>query len=269
MDFEIQNNLEIINKVKSNLQSINYLEGLSKVIDNYDYFIFDMDGVIWSGPEVFPESIKAINKLIQLKKKIFFLTNNNRFTRLELIQKLIKHGATELTEKNIDLIFSASFLLANHFKYHDKHIKKIYLVGSVAFEQELSLANLEIVGGTRHSDNKLKLSQIDTLKIDDGIQACVCGFDDEVNYYKLCYASQVILKTNKFYGTNYDGVENINRKLYPGSYAFISLLEATTSKKATIITKPAPRSLDIIMDANSIGKEEKNKILMIGDFICE
>ena len=251
----------------NHISKLNYLDSISNIVDKYNYYIFDMDGVLWSGPEIYHESIKTVNKLFKLNKKVFFLTNNNRFTRLELVKKLIVNGVSELNEKNIDLIFSSSFLLANHFKTHDKHIKKIYMIGTKALEEELSLANLEIVGGSRDSDEKLSLFDIERLKIDETIQACVCGFDDELNYYKLCYASQVIFQTNNFYGTNYDAVAFINRKIYPGSYAFITALEVTTSKKATIITKPDPRSLDIIMELNSIKKEEKNKILMIGDYL--
>ena len=246
--------------------SLNYINNLSEIVEKYNYFIFDMDGVIWLGEEVFPESIKTIQMLLQSNKKVFFLTNNNRQTRLELIQKLIKNGVTELNENEIDLVFTASFILANHLK-NENYIKKIYLVGTKAFEEELSLVNIEVVGGDHDSEQKLKLLNINTLKIDENIQACICGFDDEVNYYKLCYAADVILKTNNFYGTNLDGIENINKKKYPGSYAFISLLEYITNKKAKIVTKPLPDSLDIIMEINSISKEEKNKILMIGDYI--
>ena len=47
----------------------------SEIVDKYEYFIFDCDGVIWNGPDVIKEAVEFIKKLYELKKSIFYLSN--------------------------------------------------------------------------------------------------------------------------------------------------------------------------------------------------
>ena len=49
-------------------------------MDKYDYFLFDCDGVLWSGNTEIKDSFLALNKLNSLGKKVFLITNNS--TRL-------------------------------------------------------------------------------------------------------------------------------------------------------------------------------------------
>ena len=103
------------------------------------------------------------------------------------------------------------------------------------------------------------------MEIDNTIDACICGHDDEINFYKLTYATQVIIKTGKFFGTNIDTRSLRDDKVIPGTYGFICMLEKFSEIKAKIITKPNPISLDIIMQKHNIDAKDKHKFLMIGD----
>ena len=100
--------------------------------------------------------------------------------------------------------------------------------------------------------------------IDDDIQAVVCGFDDKFNYYKIMYASQIIYKTNQFFGTNTDKNIRVEGRLLPATYTFISALETCTNTKAKIVSKPDKFSYYLLSEDLNIG-DRKNKVIMIGD----
>lgn len=253
-----------------NHQKIAHLQNFREITEKYDHFIFDMDGVIWMENKVLQESINTIKNLLSLKKKVYFLTNNNRHTRSELLEKLIKTGLNELLpeRENPRSILNASYLLACYIKNHLPKIKKIYLIGSESFQKTLEAEGFQVLGAQAHSNKTLKISQAEAFaaeEVEAGFDACVCGFDDEINYFKLAYATQVILQSGNFFGATRDSCYLVNNRRFPSSIGFINLLETTTDMRATIISKPDPRSLQIIMETHGIGEEEKCRMVMIGD----
>ncbi|KGK34679.1 hypothetical protein JL09_g6172, partial [Pichia kudriavzevii] len=52
-----------------------------KILDKYDTYLFDCDGVIWIGNELLP-SVKETLELLQSKKKnLIFVSNNSTKAR--------------------------------------------------------------------------------------------------------------------------------------------------------------------------------------------
>jgi len=225
-------------------QKINHLENFREIIDKYDHYIFDMDGVIWIENKVLQECVDTIKKLFALKKKVYFLTNNNRHTRKELLEKLIKIGLDELRNELEDVksILNASYLLACYIKNHHQEIKKIYLIGTESFKKTLEAEGFQVVGAQAHSNKSLKISQVEGFEdeIEPGFDAVVAGFDDEINFYKLSYAIQVIMQTGKLFGATRDSFYLIHNRRFPSSIGFVNLLETSTDVKANIISKPDP-----------------------------
>jgi 4-nitrophenyl phosphatase len=155
-------------------------------------------------------------------------------------------------------------MTAKHIQKHHAEIKKIYLIGREGLERELSNVGLTICGGYRDDGIKFNLHDIDKYEIDGSLQAVVCGYDSDISYYKLFYAAEVIRRTGKFFGCNYDNRVKVHDKYMPGAYTIISSLETCSETKAEIITKPDPRSFEVIDLDHNIDKE---KTLMIGDYL--
>ena len=252
-----------------NKHKIKHLDNFREITEKYDHFIFDMDGVIWIENKILHECVDTIKNLILINKKVYFLTNNNRHTRRELLEKLIKIGLDELLHELNDIksILNASYLLASYIKNYHQNIKKIYLIGTESFKKTLEEQGFEVVGAKDHSNKTLKISQAEALfeEIEAGFDACVSGFDDEINYYKLSYATQVIMQTGNLFGATRDSCYLVNNRRFPSSIGIINMLETTTDIKATIISKPDPRSLQVIMETHDIKEDEKGRIVMIGD----
>jgi len=243
------------------------LKSFDEIIDKYDYFIFDCDGVIWKDNEFIDSSIRTIKLLKQKDKKVFFLSNTNKFSRFDLQQKINKNSDLNI---EFEVIYTASYLVSKYISDSYPDLKNLFVIGGQGLVNELEQKGIEVFGGPENKKIKyienFSNGNIDQLLIDENIHGCICGYDESFNYFKMVYASQVILKSGLFFGTNYDNHVKIGDKLCPGSYCFISSIETCTNTKAQIVTKPDPRSLKIIMKDHNIDYESnRDKILMIGD----
>lgn len=236
------------------------IKSFQSITDKYDNYIFDCDGIVWRGPQIIHSAIEGINKLLDNNKRIFFLSNTNSVSREGLYEKLLRAGVHN--KFNHTHTYTSSYLIAKHIQTHYKDINHIYLIGREGLEKELTKVGLKISGGYRDDNILFSNNQIDNYDIDKSIQAVVCGMDMQINYYKLFYAAEVIRRTGNFFGTNYDNRFNIHDKYAPGSYTVISALETCSETKAEIVTKPDPRSFEIISNDHKISKD---KTIMIGD----
>lgn len=61
-----------------------------QLLDKYDVWLFDCDGVIWSGDDLIPGAVEALNKLRKLGKTIVFVTNNASKSRKAILKKFEK-----------------------------------------------------------------------------------------------------------------------------------------------------------------------------------
>lgn len=252
---------------KNSKLKFNFLNSFIDITHKYEYFIFDCDGVIWRESNILQSTVDAIKKLQSEDKKIFFLSNTNKSSRYDMQEKFKQKCGLEINFKNI---YTSSYLTSKYISENYPSIKNLYLIGSAGLERELEEKGITIYGGSTNKNIKyienFTSDILEELEVDQNIHACLCGYDDKFNYFKICYAAHVIHKTGLFFGTNYDRFTRSKNKIAPGSYTFISALEACSEKKAEIVTKPDPRSLNIIFEEHGLNLDfNREKILMIGD----
>ena len=72
-----------------------------KLLDSFDNFLIDCDGVLWNGKEVTPNAIEAVNLIRNLGKKIFFVTNNSTKSRRQYVEKLKSCGFQNFAKENV------------------------------------------------------------------------------------------------------------------------------------------------------------------------
>merc|ERR1719282_1179851 len=107
---------------------------VSNWFDSFDTVMTDCDGVLWVGAEPISGSPDIIQRLRQLGKRVFYVTNNSTKHRREYKTKVDKLGfGGELEE-----IIGTAYLAAAYLEEvgFDKS-KLVYVVGSTGITQEL------------------------------------------------------------------------------------------------------------------------------------
>ena len=229
--------------------------------NTYDYFLFDCDGVIWEGASEIEGSIKALNYLKSLGKKLFFLSNNSTKSRKDYVTELGTHGYTA----EITSIISSSYTMASLLATHYPTYKTAYIVGEKGLVEELEAVGIACFGHSH--DSKVDFTTLgDPKKIDiPHMDAVIVGLDKEYNYYKLFMASNMILKGAKFFATNTDSFSKIGSHKYPGAGSMVTSIQAPTNVRPLVIGKPNVYFLDTIMAKEGLTNKDKHRILMVGD----
>ena len=213
-------------------------------LKKYELFIFDLDGVIYTGNELIKDADITINKLIKRKKKIYFLTNNSTKTRENFKEKLEK---LKIYSK-IDFIMTSAYATAHYLKKNYINENKVYVIGQDGIKFELIKLNFEI------------LETFNEKKIADFV---VVGLDQSFSYKKLTIALHHLVKGSKFIATNDDPSLPTENLPLPGAGSMVKALE-TCSGKTPIITigKPNELMINLIIEKEKI---ERNKSIIIGD----
>jgi phosphoglycolate phosphatase len=189
-------------------------EHATKLINEVENFLFDCDGVIWNWPHSIEGSIEFINKLKELNKKCFFVTNNSTKTRDTYVHMLNKVGVNNVTENDV---VCTSWVLARYLKQINFQ-DKCYVVGSPALAEELDRVNVQHygVGPTQHDiPDPASFDYINNIKLDPSVKCVVAGFDHYFNYPKIVKATSYAFNNPDvlFIATNDDAQFPFNNKL--------------------------------------------------------
>ncbi|PPR01234.1 hypothetical protein CVT24_005998 [Panaeolus cyanescens] len=140
---------------------LNSSEDYQKLIDNYDTWFFDCDGVLWRGDNLIDGVAEVLDILRQRRIKV----------ELDEI-----YGAA----------YASAVYLSSVLKL-PKH-KKAYVIGMAGLEEELREEGISFLGGTDPQDNTLEPFDLTKFTADPDVAAVVCGGDTQINYTKLSKA---------------------------------------------------------------------------------
>ncbi|EIM05437.1 hypothetical protein A1A1_16183 [Planococcus antarcticus DSM 14505] len=185
------------------------------LVDEFDVFLFDLDGVIYIGSEPLPEAVESLKRLRQDKKIIRFLTNNPCTTRKKTAMRLNSHGIEASSEEVITSGWATAQYLQN------EKIRTALVLG----------------------DNNLKWEchqvGINTEDQNDA-EAVVVGWDNNVSFYDIQKAAKLIYKGAKFVATNADRTFPTPEGPMPAVGAIVEAIRVSTEKRPIIVGKPFP-----------------------------
>ncbi|KAI8584723.1 hypothetical protein K450DRAFT_217692 [Umbelopsis ramanniana AG] len=241
------------------MEKLTTAEQLNSFIDSYDNFLFDCDGVLWEGSNVFPNVREAMQLLRTKGKRIFFVTNNSTKSREAYLDKFKKLDI----EAHLDEIFSSAFATAAYLKnvVNFPADKKVYIVGMSGISEELKAEGIRSFGGVEDDGAR----SIDDITDDPEVGAVVMGLDVNISYYKYCKAFTFLHNHPErlFLLTNADSTFPTHGTLFPGAGAIASpLITALERKPDAILGKPAQNMLEAILAEYSL---DPTKSCMIGD----
>ncbi|KAF8752214.1 phosphatase [Rhizoctonia solani] len=178
---------------------------LQAVVDSYDTFMFDCDGVLWHGDHLIPGIIEVLAYLRQQKKSIIFVTNNATKSRRSYKGKFDKLGVQAEVDEIFGSAYAAAVYLSSVIKLPKD--KKVYVIGMKGLEEELEEEGISYIGGTDPADNTLNSFNL-PFEPDPAVAAVVCGLDTSINYTKLSKAFQYLTRNEgKAHATMLDCVK--------------------------------------------------------------
>lgn len=245
---------------------------VERLLDSYDYFLFDCDGVLWLGDHLLPQVCETLDLLKSHNKTVIFVTNNSTKSRNDYLSKFRKLGINGITKNEV---FGSSYASA---VYIEKILqlpksKKIWVLGEEGIEKELAELGYQTLGG---SDESLVSEGVhfnpdhdQLVNLDDEVGAVLAGLTLNLNYLKLSITMQYLLKDNKslpFIATNIDSTFPSKGKLLIGAGSIIETVAFASGRTPDAICgKPNQSMMNSIKADNKGLKENPKRGLMIGD----
>ena len=207
-------------------------------LKNAELFLFDMDGTLYLGDNVFPGAIDFIRMLEHTGRQYIYLTNNSSRAGIDYVNRLTRLGFP-CTEENIFSSGMAMGLYLNEI-YPGK---PVCLVGNSALRRELESYGIVID--------------------EDAAEVVVAGFDTELDYHKLDRAVHFLRRGVPFLACNPDWVCPMPAgEVLPDCGSICALLTASSGAKPFYLGKPNRSIVDILSEKTGIPQAE---ICCVGD----
>jgi len=210
------------------------------ILKDKELYIFDMDGTIYLGTEVFDFAINFINNLRKSGKKVLFFTNNATRSDATYIEKLTRLGFSPTADE----IMTSGDVTAVYLNNHRKN-QSVYLVGTDDLYDDFCKKGINLVDG-------------DAEKAD----IVVTSFDLDLNYYKLNNACRLIRGGAEFLSTHPDFNCPTEKGPIPDSGATTAYITAATGAVPRYFGKPYRETIDTISEYTGIPLE---KMCIFGD----
>ena len=211
-----------------------------------ELFLFDMDGTLYLGDEVFDGAVDLMENLPNLGKKYIYLTNNSSRAGTDYITRLRRLGFPCEAEN----VFTSGMATGMYLNQNYPGAT-VYLAGTKAFYNELKSYGVNLVNDENgHTDA-------------EDVDIVVQGFDIELVYEKLDKACHFLRRGAKFIAANPDWVCPMPAgEVLPDCGSICALLTASSGVKPEYIGKPNRNMIDVISRMTGIPND---KICAVGD----
>ncbi len=210
----------------------------------FDCFVFDMDGVLYSGQTPIANSPQVLKVLRQIGKTICFFTNNPSLSPLDYTKKLKKLNIESSTQEFITSPMATVSLVKE--KMSSKKWKTVFVAGSDYLKEEMRKTKLcELEGKSAYETDLV-----------------VLGSHPRFSFEEIRTASIAVGNGAYFVGTNSDLFYPCEHGRAPATGSLLAAVEAASGKKAITAGKPKKYMFDLI---GKRWKGPKKKVLVIGD----
>lgn len=238
---------------------------LESLLDNYDNFLFDCDGVVWLDEHLIPGMLETINFLRSKGKKVVFITNNSSKSREDYIHKFKRLGFEGITK---DIIYPTCYAAVIHLKIHLKVPigSKVWVLGDHGIENELREEGYIPLGGSNPQLDTDFDETSDFVKVDPEVKAVIVGSTKKFNYMRIASTLQYLLHENKsltFIGTNIDRTyPGPNGMILPAGGSVVNYMSYTADRECIDVGKPSTLFLNTVVETQNL---DKDRTIMIGD----
>lgn len=212
---------------------------MNSVIENKKLYIFDMDGTIYLGGQVFDCAVKFINYLRSSGKRVLFFTNNASHSPDFYLEKLTRLGFAPSTD---EILTSGNVTIEFLNRYRAG--KSVYLVGTPELEEQFRQAGIMLADESANAD------------------IVVTSFDTTLTYAKLDAACRMIRGGAEYFSTHPDFNCPTETGFIPDSGAIAAFVTASTGVKPTYFGKPYVETIEMISEVTGF---ERSEMCVFGD----
>lgn len=211
--------------------------------DEFDGFLIDLDGVVWTGRELVPGAVEALQALLAAGKEIVFVTNNPARSPATYAERLREAGVPAEDDRVVTAGVATARLAAERVGSG----AGAFVIGAPAFHETCAEAGLELRDGERARSAGAVLVS--------GHR----GFD----YEELLTATLALQGGAKLFATSHDPTLPMPGGNWPGTGSILAAVETASGARAEIGGKPEHHLFDQAR-ALIAGAE---RVAMVGDRI--
>ncbi|MGI8459254.1 MAG: HAD-IIA family hydrolase [Propionibacteriaceae bacterium] len=209
------------------------------MIEGYDAALFDLDGVVYLGPDPVPGAAEGISALRELDVRVGFVTNNAARPPDAVAIHLRELG---IPAEAADVVTSAQAgarLLVERFGTG----ARVLAVGGAGVQAALEEAGLIAVGSA-----------------DDAPAAVMQGYDPNLSWQLITEAALAVQRGAHWLATNTDPTRPTDRGLVPGNGAAVQAVRTAVDVDPEVAGKPYPPLI-----AETIRRLDAGRAIFVGD----
>jgi HAD superfamily hydrolase (TIGR01450 family)/PhzF family phenazine biosynthesis protein len=190
----------------------------ARIVDQFDGFVVDLDGVVWIGPDAVTGAASTLSKLRARGKRLIYLTNDPGLRRSDCAKRLHKLGV-EATARDVITVGAA----AAAFFASNKKGQTAYVMGPAALKEELRKAGLRLLDG---------------LEGGERVDLVIVGGHEDFDYEELRTAALAVRRGAGLYCTGRDPTFPMPDGPWPATGAIVAAVEAAAGRRAKSLGKP-------------------------------
>lgn len=190
------------------------------VVDDYDVALFDLDGVVYLGPEAVPAAPAALSALRAQGTRVGFVTNNASRHPDVVAEHLRELGVEATAEDVITSAQAMAHLVADQIAPG----ARVLVLGAPYLREELVA--------------RAKIVPVDSVR--DTPVAVVQGLSPDMTWAELCEATAAIHAGATWYATNTDSTRPTDQGNLPGCGAAVNAIRVAVPHDPIVAGKPYP-----------------------------
>ena len=212
-------------------------EEIREKLKNIKCFVLDMDGTIYLGNNLFPETIPFLERVKESGRDFCFFTNNSSKNFRTYINKLASMG---IHVRDGQMLISNGVM--TDWLNSNRPGEKAYVVGTPDLEAAVRDAGIVIS--------------------DTDADYVLLGFDTTLTYEKLVKACDFVRAGREIYGLNPDFNCPTETGFIPDCGSMAALIKASTGVQCEFFGKPSKHTLDYMLKMTGCREEE---LAVVGD----
>jgi len=257
-------------------------QDLTRWLEGIDSFVFDIDGVLWTGADMIAGVDKVLHMLKSKGKTLTFVTNNATKSVTMYKDKFKSHG---LDLDELGTFMSAGVAAGQALKEAALPANsQVYVVGEPGLHSTIcdmvgngvATAGLEdegkglrevkaLVEEAKRNDSDGRELALRMFDPDNNFSAVVCSYDGAINYFKIAKASTLArLKPSiPFIITNKDVISPLLAGvLVPGGGSCAAPIETAARRPGKVVGKPSAELVRLVTKRNGLVPA---RTCMVGD----